>query len=144
MMRSVDELIEMFRAYRNAKIWMMSYLEDFKLLEHKLRGNLGGSIITTGDGGQSNESYRRSSVNDEMNRFILENEKSYERYDEILKCCDHALSRMDLKHRPLIEDIYLYGMKVSNASAKYGYNRNYIYELVKRELEKVVNNETSR
>lgn len=143
MFYTVEELIELFRGYRNSIIWLKNYDEELMLLNDKLVGKLGGSVIVASEG-ESTESYRRSSVNDEINAYVLENKDTHERCVDIVQNCRVIIEKMPNKYRPIIEDVYFYGMSYSSASAKYDVNRTYLYEVVKRELSKVINNEESR
>lgn len=143
MFYEVYELIEFFRGYRNSIIWLKNYEQQLMLLNDKLVGKIGGSIIIASEG-TSDESYRRSSVNDEINAYVLEHKATHERCLEIVETCQRVVKMMSIEYQPIIEDIYFYGMSYSSASAKYDVNRTYLYEIIKRELAKVISNEEGR
>ena len=46
--------------------------------------------------GESNESYRRSSVNDEINAYVLENKDTHERCVDIVQNCRVIIGRCQI------------------------------------------------
>ena len=126
---SVNFIKGQLESYRECKNWLKGYDTKWFLLEHELTKIKGMNIGGEGGSGGSNESMRRSVVNDNMNEL----RSLKEHCERTIQICECILSKTKPEYREVMEMFYINGDEISKIESHTMYERNYIYRILRKE-----------
>lgn len=132
----IDGIFDLLTTYKMSRKWLDEHYEKLDQLEHRLINFKGNSIACVPES-PSDESLRRSIANDKINEYRLSTIIEYVEHYERCKLCEQLVEQLTPQVKTLVKEIYFNGIPVTKVAKKYGYERTYIYTLIKKEVKKL-------
>ncbi|QIK70853.1 hypothetical protein G7062_11350 [Erysipelothrix sp. HDW6C] len=135
-MNDVNYIKDQLSSWRKCINWIDKVFPEKEfIIQHELDGLKATTYEERVGGGESNESMRRSKLNDKMNDLIAEKEHC----ESVIRHCERILNKVQPKYRVVFEYRYKHSSTISYIGFKTGYEGKTVYQIIDRETERIAN-----